>query len=123
MDINKILDNYRNDIRYREFDGKYIVALPIFFPGSHNSIAIRLEADTQGRPSISDCHTTLDYLDEMGVDINKYSSKLEKIMTRYGLVQNDREFTLNVPTDNEDYLTKYLGYFVQAISLIANIDM
>lgn len=123
MDINKVLDNYRNDIRYREFDGKYIVALPIFFPSSHDSIAIRLETDPQGRPSISDCHTTLDYLEEMDVDINAYSSKLEKIMTRYGIVQNDREFTLNVPTDSEDYLTKYLGYFIQAISLIANIDM
>ncbi len=123
MDINKVLDNYRKDTRYREFDGKYIISLPIYFPNFNESVAIRLETDTQGRPSISDCHTTIDYLEEMGIDIILHSTKLEKIMARYGLIQNEKEFVLNVPTDNEEYLIKYLGYFVQAISLIANIDM
>lgn len=122
-DINEILKNYQDNISYREFDGSYIVAVPFFFLGTSDSIAIKISFDEFERPILSDCHTTLDYLEEMDVDIDKYKQKLEKIVHKYSLEIEDRSFKLAVPTTQPYYLTKYLGFFVQALSLIANIDI
>lgn len=123
IDINEIKKNYADAISYREFNGSYIVAIPFFFPNSSDSIAIKISFDELERPILSDCHTTLDYLDEMVIDISQYSQKLKKITDRYNLELDERTFTLAVPTTQPYYLTKYLGFFVQALSLIANINI
>lgn len=123
IDIKEIFKNYYDNISYREFNGAYIIAIPFFFPNSMNSIAIKISFDELERPILSDCHTTLDYLDEMDIDINEYQPKLKKIMNRYDLKIEDRAFTLAVPTTQSYYLTKYLGFFIQSLSLIANINI
>lgn len=123
IDINEILKNYNDNISYREFNGSYIIAIPFFFLNSRNSIAIKIAFDDFKRPILSDCHTTLDYLEENDVNINDYKEKLEKIIYKYDLQIEEREFKLAVPTTQPYYLTKYLGYFIQSISLIANINI
>lgn len=123
IDINDIFKNYKDNISYREFNGSYIIAVPFFFPNSSDSIAIKISFDELDRPILSDCHTTLDYLDETGIDVNAYRQKLEKIMHKYDLDMEDRAFKLAVPTTQPYYLTKYLGFFIQALSLIAGIDI
>lgn len=123
LSINEIFQNYQDNVSYSEFDGAYIVALPFFFPNSSSSVAIKISFDELGRPLLSDCHTTLDYLDEMEIDIDRHKQQLQKIMRRYDLTLEDRQFLLAVPTDQPYYLTKYLGFFVQALSLIANVDL
>ena len=59
------------------------------------------------------------------VKIIAYADKLNKIVKRYRLDFNktERTFSLKVPTDQPDYFVKYLGYFLQALSLLANIDV
>lgn len=123
IDINEIFKNYNDNISYSEFNGSYIIAIPFFFPNSGNSIAIKISFDELERPILSDCHTTLDYLEEMDIDVSDYKQKLEKIMYRYDLKLEDREFKLVVPTTQLYYLTKYLGFFTQSLSLIANINI
>lgn len=123
MDIKEIFKNYTDNVSYREFNGAYIVAVPFFFPSSSDSIAIKISFDELERPILDDCHTTLDYLEELDIDIDQYQQKLEKIVDRYGLEIEERTFKLTVPTNQPYYLTKYLGYFVQALSLIANINL
>ncbi len=123
IDISEILKNYKDNISYREFNGSYIVAIPFFFPNCSDSIAIKISFDEFERPILSDCHTTFDYLDEMDIDINKCKEKLDKIMYKYNLEIEERTVKLAVPTTQPYYLTKYLGFFTQALSLIANIDI
>lgn len=123
IDINEILKNYLDNSSYKEYNGSYIIAIPFFFPNSSSSIAIKISFDEFQRPILSDCHTTLDYLDEIDVDIDKYQRKLEKILDRYNLKIEDREIKIDVPTTQLYYLTKYLGYFIQSLSLIANINV
>lgn len=48
---------------------------------------------------------------------------LFSISYKYNLEIEDRTFKLAVPTTQPYYLTKYLGFFTQALSLIANIDI
>lgn len=123
IDINEILNNYNENISYKEYNGSYIVAIPFFFLNTSTSIAIKISFDEFERPILSDCHTTFDYLEEIDVDINDYKQQLKKIMDRYDLKIEEREFKLAVPTTQPYYLTKYLGFFIQAISLIANINI
>lgn len=123
IEINEIFENYKDNISYREFNGAYIIALPFFFPGSSESIAVKISFDELERPILSDCHTTLDYLEDSGVDVGEHKERLEKIMRKYDLKIEDREFKLAVPTTQPYYLTKYLGFFTQALSLIANVDI
>lgn len=123
INIDNILNNYKENISCKEFDGSYIVAIPFFFLNTCESIAIKISFDEKERPIISDCHTTLDYFEELNIDINNYKEKLDKIMYRYSLELEQRTFKMLVPTTQPYYLTKYLGFFIQALSLIANIDI
>lgn len=122
-DYLKIINENFKDINYRTGED-YIIFSPYFlFPESHNGIAIMIREDELGRPILSDCHTTLDYLDYMEIDLNLFQEKFEKIKNRYGFLLEERTIKMTVPTDQDDYFIKYLGYLIQAISLIANIDI
>lgn len=124
------MKNYRelfkkmeNELTIREFEDFVIVTPAFYFLGTSESIAIRISEDELGRPIFSDCHTTFDYLDEIGIDLNNFQDKLNVIKEKYDLSMEENSFTLKVPTNQDIYIIKYLGFFIQAISLIANIDI
>ena len=122
----EILSKETTAFRYRALDDFYILSPNFFFLDSNDGIAVRIDEDEEGRPIFCDCHTTLDYLEDVReVDVYDYADKLNKIVKRYRLDFNktERTFSLKVPTDQPDYFVKYLGYFLQALSLLANIDV
>lgn len=125
FDITKVLESYRNSVRVSEdSSGEAIfLTLPFYYSQSDESIAIKITETEDGRPVLSDCHTAFDYLEERDVEIEEYAEKLEKIKKRYGLIQDGNVFRLTVPTNDITYVKLYLGYFIQALSLIANLDI
>ena len=123
IDIEKLLDVYRAQTTVREGNGCIFVNMPFFYPGSDDSIAIKITENEEGLLTLSDCHSTLDHLELKDVELSDYRDRLKRIIKRFGLVQDGNVFRMTIPSLQELYIEIYLGYFVQAMTLIAHIDL
>lgn len=123
INIEKFLDEYRDNIIVNYYNDDVFIALPFFHTKSDESIMIKISENENGLPVFSDCHTTEDYLELRNVELTNYSERLEKIIKRFGLVHDENVFRMIVPTIDDFYIKIYFGYFIQALSIIANIDL
>ncbi len=123
MDIEKLLDEYRERTTIRR-SGEYVFVTPPFFHlESDDSIALRFSEKADGRPVLTDCGTTKDYLDIREISLKKYREKLDAIMKRFGIKEENGAFVMEMPTNSPLHVERNLGCFIQAISIIANIDL
>jgi len=123
LDIQDVIDKYTSSISIRK-DGDFVFVTPSFYHiDSDESIALRFSQTPDGRPIISDCGTTRDYLELRCITLNRYNEKLEAIKERFYLGEEDGAFIMEMPTESINSVKRHIGYFIQAISLIANIDL
>ena len=123
IDIEKILDRYRKSTTVRYGSDCIFVSFPFFYTKSDESIIIKISENENGLPVFSDCHTTEDYLELRDVELTDYSERLVKIIRQFGLVHDGNVFRMTVPSLDDIYVELYLGYFIQALSIIAHIDL
>ena len=123
IDIEKLLDQYREDITVSNRNGYVFVTPPFYHLESYDSIALRFSETENGRPIITDCGTTKDYLDLMNINLKDYREKLNAIKKRFWLEEENGAFIMTIPTNSLPYVINHIGYFIQAISIIANIDL
>ena len=65
----------------------------------------------------------MDYLELKDIRIENYREKLDAIKERFFIEENNGAFVMTMPTNSLVYVQNHLGYFIQAISIIANIDL
>lgn len=123
IDIEKFLDKYRKDTTVSHGNGAIFIIPPYFYPGSDDSIEIKVTENEEGLPVLSDCHTTYDFLELKDVELSDYDDRLQRIIKRFGLIHDGNVFRMTIPSLQEIYIEIYLGYFIQALSLIAHIDL
>ena len=123
IDIEKILDKYRKDTTVSYGNGCVFIALPFFYPNSDDSISIKVTENEQGLLVLSDCRTAEEYLELNDIELSDYDDKLQKIIKKFSLVHDGNVFRMTIPSLQEIYIEIYLGYFIQAITLIAYIDL
>lgn len=123
IDIEKILDRYRESTTVTQGNNCLFVIPPFFHTKSDDGIMIKISENEQGLPVFSDCHTTEDYLELRDVELADYGERLENVIRRFGLVHDGNVFRMTVPSLDDVYVELYLGYFIQALSIIANIDL
>lgn len=123
INVEQLLEEYSNSIKIRQ-DGAFIFVTPPFYHvESDESIALRFSETEDGRPVITDCGTTKDYLELMDINIEDYRKKLNAIKERFCVEEDNGAFIMTMPTDSLNSVKMHLGYFIQAISIIANIDL
>ena len=123
IDIEELIEEYSKSIRIRQSGDFIFVTPPFFHLESDESIALRFSQTEDGRPVITDCGTTKDYLDSRDIDINKYREKLNAVKERFFIAEENGAFVMTMPTDSLNSVKRHLGFFLQAISIIANIDL
>lgn len=117
--IRKALENFG---RIEERNGSIFVISSFFFPGSDESLALCINQIEDGRYLLSDCGSTVDYLEIEDVDLASYQENLKRILERFNVTFDGKVFRKTTGSDSEVSLKLCLGYFIQALSLIANID-
>lgn len=118
-----IFDGYIKEFLVRDQESFMIVAPMIFFSGSSDSIAIRIEKNDNGY-EVSDCHTVEDYWEDADIDVDKYQDRISKICEEFALYKNERCFCKQIwGYHNENPVSVYnqIGYFLQAMILLGNI--
>ena len=123
IDVEQLIEEYANSVKLRR-DGEFIfVAPPFYHVESDESIAFRFSETKDGRPVVSDCGTTKEYLELKGIRLEDYRTKLNAIMERFFIREDNGAFIMTMPTDSLSSVKMHLGYLIQTISLIANIDL
>lgn len=118
-----MFNEYVDEILIRDFDDFITIAPPIFFLGSHDSIAVRVEKNENGCV-VSDCHTVQDYWDEYVDDLEKYSERIQNICDKFGLYRDGNSFCMQVYgywNENPHSVRKQIGNFLQAMFLLGNV--
>ncbi len=123
IDIKALLDQYREDITVRYGNDAVLISLPFYHLESNESIALRFSETEDGRPVVTDCGTTRDYIESVDIRLQDYREKLNAIKERFFIREENGAFVMTMPTNSLVSVQNHLGYFIQAISIIANIDL
>lgn len=123
IDIEELLDEYRRSTTVRYGSSGVFVTPPFYHINNDESIALRFSEAEDGRPVISDCGTTMDRLELMDVRLKDHRERLNAIKERFCIEEKDGAFFMKVPTTSLEHVIMHIGYFLQAITLIANIDL
>lgn len=73
---------------------------------------------------LSDDCSTVEHLENRYVDIEAHRERVERIKKRFYLTEKEgHEFVLEFPSDSYPSIEMFVGFFLQAISLIGNLDL
>ena len=86
--------------------------IPLILENYKNSISVRDGADGSAR------------LENRYIDIESVRSAVEKIKKRFYLTETEEhEFIMEFPGDDKNSINTFIGFFIQAISIIGNLDI
>lgn len=119
----KILEDLKSRMKINlEGDEAYLVA-PLFHRYESDSIPLRLYEEEDSL-FISDCGSTREHLENRYVNIEDCREAVERIKKRFYLKENEKgEFYLEFPSEDTLSVHTFIGFFIQAISIIGNIDL
>lgn len=121
MNIEEFLKMYKSRMIIKEGEDYAIVGLPFFHLGHPDGIALRFSYKN-GELTVSDCRTTTEYLYANNIDLDDYPDKLSSIMRKFGIFLDGDVFR-KIIHNPDNQLFREIGYFIEAISLIAHIDI
>ena len=85
MDITEFLNKFNDAIKYAEYNGGYEIAFPFKLYNDDHISSVFITQNETGLFTITDNGNTMKYLDNNGVDIEKYSSRIKKICDMFNL--------------------------------------
>lgn len=121
-ELYNALREYRPGYRLRMMENRIILTTPYFLPGYDESIALYVEKTGDDRYTICDCHSITDYWEIHGFDPFSFLEKIAHIMDRYGLTFDENCFFCKVYAPKRENLYSALDCFMQALSVLANMD-
>ncbi len=123
MDITKILEDYKGKTELRKEGNEYYLVFPFFQRYSTDSVRIKFYEEDDSL-FVSDCGDTAEYLENRYINLEDHREKLDAIKKRFYLKETDKhEFVLEFPSDQVLSIEMFFGFFIQALSNIANIDL
>ena len=85
MDINIFLQKYNEHIKYAKRDGGYDIAFPFKFYNDDHISSVHISEDETGLFTITDNGNTMLYLENMCVNIEEHTDKIQKICKLFNL--------------------------------------
>lgn len=123
INVDELIESIAKFTTVKRSENYVIVTPPFYHIESDESIALKFSETAEGTPVITDCGTTKDYLELTYVSLENYREKLDAIKKRFFIEEAGGIFSMTIPTYDLQTALTYIGYFLQAISIIANIDL
>ncbi|MDE6241871.1 MAG: DUF1828 domain-containing protein [Anaeroplasmataceae bacterium] len=123
MDYQEFKEGYYKMVKITEHKDDFILALPPFHPFTSDCLQIRFITLPDGRVKLTDCGTTLEYLEEVYLTLTPYKEKVDRILERFSCKLEDGVLICELPTGSASQVRSWVGSFIEAIALIANIDI
>ncbi len=120
--IDQILKKYILKVsKVRE--GTYIINPNIYLDGYNESLAILIQNISDDCIRISDCHVVWDYLEINGIVPLEYKAKIHKILKKTGVCLDENTLYVQQEYTSIEQIHSMMNSLLQAIFLIANIDL
>lgn len=123
MDYQEFLAAYKNMTKITEHKDSFIIALPAFHPFTSDCLQIHFITLPDGRIKLTDCGTTLEYLEEVYLTLTPYKEKVDCILERFRCKLEDGVLICELPTGSASQVRSWVGNFIEAIALLANVDI
>lgn len=120
--INEILEKYILRVSKVRED-TYIINPDIYLDGYNESLAFLIQNISDECVRISDCHVVWNYLEMNGIEPLRYKEKIDKILKRTGVCLDENTFYIEQEYTSIDQIHSMINSLLQAIFLIANIDL
>lgn len=120
MDFRKLLSNYTDEIVVREWDDFAVFAIPVFFLGTMDSMAVSVKKIDNGF-IFADCHRVHDYWEEIDFDFKESEERINKICDAFNIEKQENVFMMTARSECDTVLMNMFGYFLQAMILLANV--
>lgn len=120
--INEILEKYILKVSKVRED-TYIINPDIYLDGYNESLAFLIQNISDECVRISDCHVVWNYLEMNGIEPLRYKEKIDKILKRTGVCLDENTFYIEQEYTSIDQIHSMINSLLQAIFLIANIDL
>ncbi len=122
IDVNKILEDFKSRMKISGEGESYLV-MPFFHRYESDSIPLCFFEENDCL-YITDCGSTFEHLQNRYVDPEQYREAIERTKKRFYVKEReDRALYLEYPSDSYLSVEMFTGYFLQAISIIGNIDL
>lgn len=120
--IDQILEKYiLRMAKVRE--DTYIINPDIYLDNYNESLAFLIQNISDECMRISDCHVVWDYLEINGIDPLEYKEKIDKILKRTDVCLDENTLYIEQKYTSIDQIHFMMNSLLQAIFLIANIDL
>ncbi len=123
MNLETVLQDYKDRTHLRHEGDDYYLIMPFFHRYSDDSI--QLHFYTEGEMLyLSDCGDTHAYLMDRYVDRAAFHDRIEGIKKRFFLKETEAHaLVLEFPSDQIFSIERFIGFFIQGVTLIANVDL
>ncbi len=122
MDFQEVIDDYKAHTRLRVCEGESYLIFPFFHCREDDSVPLRF-FERDGESYLSDCGSTFEHLDNCYVEIESKREQIERVKKRFRLTEEKGELLMRFSSEQTVVMEMQLGYFIQAISVIGNIDL
>ncbi len=123
MNIKRIINDFIERISLREGDEETFLIMPIFHRYENYSITLKFYMEGEYL-YISDCGSTFEYLDNRYLYPEDYREIIEKVKKRFFIKEKEKgELFLEFPSDQIISIEMFMWFFLQGISIIANVDL
>ena len=120
--IDQILEKYVLRVSKVRED-TYIINPDIYLDNYNESLAFLIQNISDECMRISDCHVVWDYLEMNGIEPLKHKEKIDKILERTGVCLDENTLYIQQKYTSIDQIHSMINSLLQAIFLIANIDL
>lgn len=111
------------DAGIRETDYGVVVSPYMFFLGSSDSVALFVSRLEDTRYAVNDVHSVTDYWDDADISIEEHKERIDKICKAFDLTFDGKYFCMESAGNSEGSLRHLVEKFIQAISLLGNIEV
>ena len=122
MDIEKFLDSYFNSTTATKVENGFLLTTPIMYKFSNTREVFLLTEDEDGFVTISDQGRTMDYVNENGIEIEKYNEAIKNICKQNDIVFENNCFKRELPSYQTNQIMRALFAYFGALNTIANLD-
>lgn len=121
-EFTDLYESFIKEVWVRDEQTFQIISIPFFFPRYDESIALRISKDENGFV-LSDCHVLTDYWEVFDFPVDDYKERIDKICNAFGLYFEEKTLWMQTFVDDETRLFNAVGYFLQGLFMLANLEV
>ena len=123
MDIEKFLQTYFGSIKCKKHNNGYVLSLPILYDFADEQSVFYISQDNNSNITISDMGKTLEYLNSLGIETEKYLNIIQKLCKNYDITIENNALIKILPGYETNQTIRAFYSYIGVLNFIANLNV